>query len=76
MKRKSTGTALDAYVRKTAAIDALIRRLQGACDEHFFNGPEGVQWGHVGDLTAIEEGLQHICDQVFREGEYAPENKA
>jgi len=76
MLTKNKQNPLDAYVLKVAKIDALLKRLQGACDDHFFNDPDKIGWGHVGDLGTIEIGLQELNDKVFHEGEYAPENKA
>lgn len=76
MKTKTKQSPLDAYMQKHARIAALLERLQAACDDHFFNDPDKIGWGHVGDLGAIETGLQELNDKVFREGEYASENKA
>lgn len=76
MKTKAKEKAIDAYIRKVAHIDAMLRRLQGACDDHFCNNPDEIHWGHVGDVSGIEESLQRICDSVFKEGEHAPENNA
>ncbi|MGE4312858.1 MAG: hypothetical protein AB7E85_01140 [Pseudobdellovibrionaceae bacterium] len=76
MKTNTKEQAIDAYIRKVAHIDAMLRRLQGACDDHFHNNPDDIHWGHVGDVSGIEESLQRICDSVFKEGEHAPENNA
>ena len=76
MKNNVKEHAIDAYICKVAHIDAMLRRLQGACDDHFYNNPDGIHWGHVGDVSGIEESLQRICDSVFKEGEHAPENNA
>ncbi len=76
MKTNSEKQALNAYIQKVASIDAMLKRLQGACDDHFFNNPDSIHWGHVGDVSGIEEALKHITDSVFKEGEHAPENKA
>ena len=76
MKTNAKEQAIDAYIRKVAHIDAMLRRLQGACDDHFYNNPDSIHWGYVGDVSGIEESLQRICDSVFKEGEHAPENNA
>lgn len=76
MNTTKKAQALDAYIAKVAQIDAMLKRLQGACDDHFFNHPDEIHWGHVGDAAGIEEALKRITDSVFKEGEYAPENKA
>lgn len=68
--------AIDAYIAKVAQIDALLKRLQGACDDHFYNDPDTIHWGHVGDVAGIEEALRQVSDSVFKEGEHTPENKA
>ena len=76
MKTNAKEQAVDAYVRNVATIDAMLRRLQEACDDHVSNSPDEIHWGHVGDVSYIEESLKHICDSVFKEGEHAPENNA
>lgn len=76
MKTNAKEQALDAYIRKVTHIDAMLHRLQEACDDHFFNHPDGIHWGHVGDVSGIEESLKHICDSVFKEGEHALETNA
>jgi len=76
MKTNAKQTPLDAYMQKHAHIAEMIKRLQDASDDHFFNNPDDIGWGHVGDLSATEAALQELNDRVFREGEYAPENKA
>lgn len=68
--------ALDAYIAKTVRIQAMLERLKEAADDHFGDAPEDITWGHVGSLGSIEEKLQHVSDMLFKEGEYAPENKA
>lgn len=67
--------AIDAYIGKAANIQAMLKRLTEAAADHFGDDPETITWGYVGSLGAIEEKLQHLRDMVFREGEYAPENK-
>ena len=76
MKTKSNEQAVNAYIEKVASIDAMLKRLQGACDDHFYANPDGMTWANVGDVALIEESLKRITDSVFKEGEYAPENKA
>lgn len=76
IKTKQKQEAIDAYISKAAYIQAMLKRLSEAADDHFGDDPDTITWGHVGSLGAIEEKLQHLCDMVFKEGEYAPENKA
>lgn len=66
---------IDAYIGRTASIQAMLKRLTDAAGDHFGDDPDAITWGHVGSLGAIEEKLQHLCDMVFREGEHAPENR-
>jgi len=66
--------AIDAYIAKLAHIRTMLKRLASAADDHFGDDPDRIHWGHVADLARIEQGLETICDQVFREGEYAPDN--
>ncbi len=67
--------AIDAYIGRAANIQTMLKRLTEAAGDHFGDDPESITWGHVGSLGAIEEKLRHLCNMVFREGEYAPENK-
>lgn len=76
MKTNSQQQALDAYIEKVANIDAMLKRLQGACDDHFHANPDDIIWADVGTVAFIEESLKRLTDSVFKEGEHAPENKA
>jgi len=53
-------TALDAYFARTAAIHAKLERLQQLADDHFGHNPDAINWGHVGDLGRVEEGLDEL----------------
>ena len=53
-------TALDAYLQCYAAIRSKIEALQQHADDHFGHDPEHIHWGHVGDLTRIENGLREV----------------
>jgi hypothetical protein len=33
--------------------------------------PEGVNWGHVGDMAQTRNDLRAISDRLFHEGEHA-----
>jgi hypothetical protein len=35
--------------------------------------PEGLDWGHVGDMAETVKGLRAVSDRMFGEGEHAPE---
>jgi hypothetical protein len=37
--------------------------------------PEGLNWGHVGDMAETVKGLRAVSDRMFAEGEYAPQAK-
>lgn len=75
IKTNKKPEAIDAYIGKAANIQAMLKRLTEAAGDHFGDDPDAITWGHVGSLGAVEEKLQHLCDMVFKEGEYAPENK-
>lgn len=75
MRNKTKQDPIDTYISKVAHIDAMLKRLQTACDDHFSNNLDDIHWGHVGDVSAAEEQLQRLIDMVFKEGEYMPENK-
>lgn len=52
--------ALDAYLARTAAIQAKLERLQQLADDHFGHNPDAIHWGHVGDLGRVETGLDEL----------------
>ena len=52
--------AIDAYLAKTAAIQAKIAQLQQLADDHFKHDADNINWGHVGDLDRIEAALDEI----------------
>ena len=64
------------YRKNANEVRSLIARLSEAAEKNFdatFGGVDGtpVHFGHVGSLGAIKVALREVCDQVFREGEYA-----
>lgn len=63
--------ALAAFVAAKAEIDAMLERLAAQSYDHFGVEPEGVSWGHVGDLGFVAERLRQACDFIFEEGEHA-----
>lgn len=67
---------VNAYIAKSANVQAMLKRLSDAAADHFDTNPDEIHWGHVGDVSHIEEKLKTLCDIVFKEGEHAPENKA
>lgn len=53
-------TALDAYLAKTAAIQAKLAQLQQIADDHFGHNPDAIHWGHIGDLDRAVAGLDEV----------------
>jgi len=67
-------TALDAYMENQAAALALVERIQAAIANHdTAPAPEGLNWGHVGDMAETVKGPRAVSDRMFAEGEYGPE---
>lgn len=60
--------ALAAFVAAKAEIDAMLQRLTEFSGDHFGAEPEGVHWGHVGNLGFVAEQLRQACDFIFKEG--------
>ncbi len=69
--RRNKEAALNAFMEKKAAIDAMLARLQGLSDEHFNAHPDEINWGDVGTLENYTCLLKRITDSAFGEGEYA-----
>ena len=53
-------TALDAYLARAAAIHIKLARLQQLADDHFGHDPDGIHWGHVGDLGRVDQALDDL----------------
>lgn len=70
-KPQTSPIALEAFVARKAEIDIQLARLQALSDEHFNLSPDGIHWGHVGDLSRYAELLRQITDATFKEGEHA-----
>ena len=69
--RRNKEAALNAFMEKKAAIDAILTRLQGLSDDHFNAHPDEINWGDVGTLNHYAGLLQRITDSAFHEGEHA-----
>ncbi len=69
--RRNKEAALNAFMEKKAAIDAMLARLQGLSDDHFNAHPDDINWGDVGTLENYTSLLKRITDSAFGEGEYA-----
>ena len=61
------------FVHQTsmARIHELLARLKVGVDAELTPSAGALHWGHAGDAKSIEATLKHLCDRVFREGEYA-----
>ena len=49
--------------------ERLARRIMENLNDD--SEPEGVHWGHVGDMARYRDGLRAVSDAMFTEGEYA-----
>ncbi len=70
-----TRTAQNAAYEHLAAIRLHLARLTVAAEEGFGMGYDhrGLNWGDVGTLENYSHQLRQLTDQVFHEGECAPE---
>ena len=72
--RPPIGTSASAdFDRLLIEATALAYRMA----EHLANDswPEGLNWGHVGDMAETVKGLRAVSDRMFAEGEYASQAK-
>ena len=59
-----------AHQVSMARIYELLARLQVGVDAQLKPTTGALHWAHAGDAKSIELTLQHLCERVFREGEY------
>ena len=52
--------ALGEFIARVGKIDAALETIRAANDEHWDLSPEEVNWGHVGDVGRVLEGLEEI----------------
>ena len=52
--------ALDTYLQRLPMILDKIDVLRQLADDHFGHDPDGIHWGHVGDLGRVEAGLDEL----------------
>jgi hypothetical protein len=59
--RTRNNDALCAYVAAQVAIAATLARIATALEAHQdAQPPEAIHWGHVGDLSHVQERLAEI----------------
>ena len=61
--------ALDAYLARAAAIHIKLARLQHLADDHVGHDPDGIHWGHVGDLDRVDQALDDLLSLFDGEAE-------
>lgn len=71
LHRYEASNAQVAHQASMVRIHELLARLQVGVDAELTPSSGTLHWGHAGDAKSIEATLQHLCDRVFREGEYA-----
>lgn len=62
--------AKQRYLMRIKSIKHSLDRLQEACEQQFGVTAENANWGDVGDAYDIDMKLKHLCDRIFKEGEY------
>ena len=68
--QRSVGTSADAaFDRLLAEATAIATRIAHELADGEF--PEGLDWGHVGDMAETVRGLRAVSDRMFAEGEHA-----
>ena len=70
-RHRDNSKATAAFIGKKAEIDAMLGRISALSDEHFQVDPNGLHWGHVGNLEYYATQLKRITDAAFKEGEHA-----
>ena len=52
--------ALDTYLQRLPMIHDKIDALRQLADDHFGHDPDGIHWGHVGDLGRVDQALDDL----------------
>ena len=66
----SAGTSADAeFDRLLAEAIAIAARIAHELADGEL--PDGLDWGHVGDMAETVRGLRAVSDRMFAEGEHA-----
>ena len=68
---RTNEAARAAFIARKAEIAAALERIRAASDDHFFTGPDDVNWGHVTALADYADLLKRIQEALFHEGEHA-----
>lgn len=63
--------AQQRYAARMQSIRTALERLSQASSENFGVNPDNAGWGDVTLASDIDGKLKELCDQLFREGEYA-----
>ena len=66
-------SSLEKYEETQDNIRKLLKQISAGLVDHDRNASrsqDGHNWGHVGDLVAIEELLRDIKDRLHETGEY------
>lgn len=53
-------TALDTYLQRLPMILDKIEALRQLADNHFVHDPDAINWGRVGDLGRVDQGLDDL----------------
>ena len=68
-QRSVAPSADAAFDRLLAEATAIATRIAHELADGAF--PEGLDWGHVGDMAETVRGLRAVSDRMFAEGEHA-----
>ena len=68
--QRSAGTSAHAeFDRLLAEAIAIAARIAHELADGEL--PDGLDWGHVGDMAETVQGLRAVSDRMFAEGEHA-----
>lgn len=69
--RAQKPSAQATYILERSKAIELLKRITNKIQVQESTSQEDINWGHVGDMTAIKATLQELSDRMFQEGEYA-----
>jgi hypothetical protein len=61
---RSRERALEEFIARVGRIEDALETIKAANDEHYDLSPKEINWGHVGDVGRVLQGLEEIIATI------------